>query len=173
MRLCQRWIHSLWWTQAVTLGRMYVETLCNMQAKVEANVVVWQTNLQRWRSWHLAKNLLRRWVTSLSLHSQANRRKAWDNGLDSHLGESLSSPVKEEGVNTWQTKGQFGEHSNILKRRPKSYNQLQKWWDTPTEKRPFFLQIAPGHKSVKYNTDLPPPSHSKLFLEVLSMLLYC
>ena len=74
----------------------------------------------------MAKNLLRRWVTSLSLHSQANRRKASDNGLDSHLGERLSSPVKEEGINTWQTKGQFGEHSNIFKRRPKSYNQLQK-----------------------------------------------
>ena len=26
---------------------------------------------------------------------------------------------------------------------------------------------------VKYNTDLPPPSHSKLFLQVLSMVLYC
>ena len=28
-----------------------------------------------------------------------------------------------------------------------SDNQLQKWWDTPTEKRPFLLQIAPGHRS--------------------------
>ena len=54
-----------------------------------------------------------------------------------------------------------------------SYNQLQKWWDTPTEKRLFLLQIAPGHRSLKYNTDLPPPSHSKLFLQVLSMVLYC
>ena len=53
------------------------------------------------------------------------------------------------------------------------YNQLQKCWDTPTEKRPFLLQIAPGHRSVKYNTDLPPPSHSKLFFQVLSMVLYC
>ena len=44
------------------------------------------------------------------------------------------------------------------------YNQLQKCWDTPTKKRPFLLQIAPGHRSVRYNTDLPPPSHSKLFL---------
>ena len=34
------------------------------------------------------------------------------------------------------------------------------------EKRPFLLQIALGHRSVKYNTDLPPPSHSKLFLQV-------
>ena len=40
------------------------------------------------------------------------------------------------------------------------YNQLQKWWDTPTEKRPFLLQIAPGNRSVKYNTDLPPPIQS-------------
>ena len=54
-----------------------------------------------------------------------------------------------------------------------SYNQLQKCWDTPTENRPFLLQIAPGHRSVRYNTDLPPPSHSKLFLQVLSMVLYC
>ena len=52
------------------------------------------------------------------------------------------------------------------------YNQLQKWWDTPTEKRPFLLQIAPGHRSVKYNTDLPPPSHSKLFLQVYGLVLF-
>ena len=55
----------------------------------------------------------------------------------------------------------------------KSYKRLQKWWDTPTEKRPFLRQIAPCHRSVKYNTDLPPPSHSKLFLQVLNMVLYC
>ena len=30
-----------------------------------------------------------------------------------------------------------------------------------------------GHRSVRYNTDLPPPSHSKLFLQVLGMVLYC
>ena len=41
-----------------------------------------------------------------------------------------------------------------------SYNQLQKWWDTPTEKRRFLLQIAPSHRSVKYNTDLLPPIQS-------------
>ena len=35
------------------------------------------------------------------------------------------------------------------------------------KKRPFLLQIAPGHRSVRYNTDLPPPSHSKLFLQLL------
>ena len=40
-----------------------------------------------------------------------------------------------------------------------SDNQLQKCWDTPMEKRPFSLQIALGHRSVKYNTDVPPPSH--------------
>ena len=34
----------------------------------------------------------------------------------------------------------------------------------PRKKQPFLLQIAPGHRSVRYNTDLPPPSHSKLFL---------
>ena len=31
------------------------------------------------------------------------------------------------------------------------------------------LQIAASHRSVRYNSDLPPPSHSKLFLQVLSM----
>ena len=41
------------------------------------------------------------------------------------------------------------------------------------KKRPFLLQIAPGHRSLKYNTDLPPPSHSMLVLQVLSMVLYC
>ena len=52
-------------------------------------------------------------------------------------------------------------------------NQLQKCWDTPTKNRPFLLQIAPGHMSVRNNTDLLPPSQSKLFLQVLSMVLYC
>ena len=33
---------------------------------------------------------------------------------------------------------------------------------------PFLLQITPSHRSVKYNTDLPPPSYSKLLLQVLS-----
>ena len=37
------------------------------------------------------------------------------------------------------------------------------------KKRPSLLQIAPGHRSVRYNTDLPPASLSKLFLQVLSM----
>ena len=56
--------------------------------------------------------------------------------------------------------------------RKDSDNQLQKCLDTPTKKRPFLLQIAPGHRSVRYNTDLPPPSHSKLFLQVLSMVFF-
>ena len=56
---------------------------------------------------------------------------------------------------------------------PDINNQLQKCWDTPTKNRPFLLQIAPGHRSVRNNTDLPPPSHSKLFLQVLRMVLYC
>ena len=39
------------------------------------------------------------------------------------------------------------------------------------KKRTFLLQIAASHKTVRYmyNTDLPPPSHAKLFLQVLSM----
>ena len=32
--------------------------------------------------------------------------------------------------------------------------------------QPFMLQIAASHRSVKYNTHLPPSSHSKLFLQV-------
>ena len=35
------------------------------------------------------------------------------------------------------------------------------------------LQITASHRSVRCNTDFPPPSHSKLFLQVLSMALYC
>ena len=31
------------------------------------------------------------------------------------------------------------------------------------------LQIDASHRSVRYNTDLPPPFHSKLFLQVLSI----
>ena len=41
---------------------------------------------------------------------------------------------------------------------PDINNQLQKCWDTPTKNRPFLLQISSGHRSVRNNTDLPPPS---------------
>ena len=41
-----------------------------------------------------------------------------------------------------------------------SDNQLQKCWDTPTKKRPFLLQIAPGHRSLRYNTTSLPPIQS-------------
>ena len=41
------------------------------------------------------------------------------------------------------------------------------------EKTIFLPQIAAGHRFVIYNTDLPPPFHSNLFLQVLSMVLYC
>ena len=54
-----------------------------------------------------------------------------------------------------------------------NFNQLQKCCDTPTKKRPFLHQIALGHRSVRYNVHLPPPSNSKLFLQVLSVVLYC
>ena len=39
-----------------------------------------------------------------------------------------------------------------------------------TKKQPFLLQINASHRPVRYNTDLPPLSHSKLFLQVLSMV---
>ena len=45
--------------------------------------------------------------------------------------------------------------------------------ETLPENQPFLLQITPGHRSVRYNTDLPPPSNSKLLLQDLSMVLYC
>ena len=32
-----------------------------------------------------------------------------------------------------------------------------KCWDTPTKKRPFLLQIAASHRSVRCDTNLPPP----------------
>ena len=38
--------------------------------------------------------------------------------------------------------------------------------ETQTKKQPFMLQITASHRSVKYNTHLPPSSHSKLFLQV-------
>ena len=41
--------------------------------------------------------------------------------------------------------------------------------DTLMKNRPFLLQVAASHISVRYNTHL----HSKLFLQVLSMVLYC
>ena len=43
-----------------------------------------------------------------------------------------------------------------------SYNQLQKCWDTPTKKRPFLIEIAASHTSVRYNTHLPALFLSKL-----------
>ena len=48
-----------------------------------------------------------------------------------------------------------------------SYKQLQNCWDTPRKKWPFLLQIAPGHRSVRYNTNLPPPSHSAVPFKVV------
>ena len=39
----------------------------------------------------MARNLVIRWLTRLSLHSQASRGKACDYWLDGHLGEGLSS----------------------------------------------------------------------------------
>ena len=56
---------------------------------------------------------------------------------------------------------------------PASNNQLQKCWDTLTKNRPFLLQIAASHRSLRYNTHQLPPLHSKLFLHVLSMGLNC
>ena len=53
-----------------------------------------------------------------------------------------------------------------------SYNQLQKCWDTPTKKRPFLIEIAASHTSVRYNTHLPALFLSKLFLQVFSMVLH-
>ena len=53
-----------------------------------------------------------------------------------------------------------------------SYNQFEKCWDT-RKKWPFLLQIAAIYGSLGYNTDLPPPSHSKLFIQFFSMALYC
>ena len=42
-----------------------------------------------------------------------------------------------------------------------SDNQLQKCWDTPKKKRPFLLQIAPGHRSLNIIlTSLLPPIQS-------------
>ena len=40
----------------------------------------------------------------------------------------------------------------------------------PDEK---MLQIAASHRPVRYNTALSPPYHSKLFLQLLSTVLYC
>ena len=33
------------------------------------------------------------------------------------------------------------------------------------EKRPFLVQIAASHRSVRHNDDLPTPSHSRFFLD--------
>ena len=46
----------------------------------------------------MARNLLRRWLTRLSLHSQASRGKACDYWLDGHLGEGLSSVSVQPNV---------------------------------------------------------------------------
>jgi len=57
---------------------------------------------------------------------------------------------------------------------PKAWKlQPKKWWDNPMKNRPFLLQIAAIHTSVRYNTHIPPVLQSKLYLQVLSMVLYC
>lgn len=42
-----------------------------------------------------------------------------------------------------------------------SFNQMQKCLDTPTKNRPFSLQIAAIHTSVRNKTPFLPPLHSK------------
>ena len=42
-----------------------------------------------------------------------------------------------------------------------SFNQMQKCWDTPTKNRPFSLQIAAIHTSVRYKTHALAPLHPK------------
>ena len=42
-----------------------------------------------------------------------------------------------------------------------SFNQMQKCWDSPTKNRPFSLQIAAIHTSVRYKTHALAPLHPK------------
>ena len=64
-------------------------------------------------------------------------------------------------IHTWflgtgaQAQYSLGTNVNTPFLKYPRYNQFQKCWDTPTKKRPFLLQIAPGHRSVRYNW---PPS---------------
>ena len=53
------------------------------------------------------------------------------------------------------------------------YNQLQKCRHTPTEIRSFLLKIAASDTCVSYNTYPLPPLRSKLFLQVLDMVVHC
>ena len=99
-------------------------------------------------------------------------KKAWENVYASltYFGDLYNGNVRKEIlifliVFEWKV---LNSHNFDL---PDVNNQLLKCWDTPTKNRPFLLQIAPGHRSVRNNTDLLPPSHSKLFLQVLSMVL--
>ena len=46
-------------------------------------------------------------------------------------------------------------------------------WDNLMKNKPFLLQIAASHTSIRYNIHLPPVLQSKLYLQVLSMVLYC
>ena len=52
------------------------------------------------------------------------------------------------------------------------YNQLQKCRHTPTEIRSFLLKIAASDTCVSYNTYPLPPLLSKLFLQVLDMVVH-
>ena len=70
----------------------------------------------------------------------------------------LNSPRSKiwNNLHSWQSSWSYSRELSWC------YNQLQKCWDTPTEKRPFLPQITHGHRSVNYNTDLLPPSKFKV-----------
>ena len=55
----------------------------------------------------------------------------------------------------------------------KNLQPVAKYRDSLTKKRPFLLQIGASHRSVRYRTNTTPLLHSTLFLQVLSMVLYC
>ena len=59
----------------------------------------------------------------------------------SHLSVRLNQAVSQE----WP-----GRYADCLLYRRPNYNQLHE------KKKPFILQIAASHRSMRYNTDLPP-----------------
>ena len=108
------------------------------------------------------------------VHYTAKRMKVWTT-LPELREDFESTSLKHKEIlrrTLWMLQGKLSTQI-LLWKILRSYNQLQNVETLPRKKRPFLLQIAPGHRSVRYNTDLPPPSHSKLFLQVLSMVLYC
>ena len=92
------------------------------------------------------------------------------------LGASATTLSKQLVKPTKQLVNDRTKQSPLPGPKNHNYKQLQKSWETPTNKRPFLLQIAASHRSVRYNTkkiDRPFSQNTVQFLKYFCNWLSC